>query len=140
MLKLNEMLCVVTGGARGIGYAACKAFLAEGGSVILTDIDHERGRAAAAELGCTFQELDVRKEGDWACLARIAPHIDVLFNNAGVTGFEDSPGPHDPENASLADWQAVHSINTDGTFLGCRYAIGAMKAKGAGSIINMSSR
>ena len=64
----------------------------------------------------------------------------MLVNNAGVTGFEDGPVKHDPEHASLADWRAVHTINLDGTFLGCRYAIGAMRRKGSGSIINISSR
>ena len=48
--------------------------------------------------------------------------------------------PHDPEHATLSDWRAVHAVNLDGTFLGCRYAIGAMRAKGTGSIINISSR
>ena len=47
---------------------------------------------------------------------------------------------HDTETASLADWRAVHAVNLDGTFPGCRYAIGAMKHRGTGSIINMSSR
>lgn len=47
---------------------------------------------------------------------------------------------HDPENASLDDWRAVHAVNLDGTFLGCRYAIKAMRKAGTGSIINISSR
>jgi 3(or 17)beta-hydroxysteroid dehydrogenase len=61
-------------------------------------------------------------------------------NNVGVTGFEHGMVAHDPEHASLSDWRAVHAVNLDGTFLGCRYAIGAMKAVGMGSIINISSR
>jgi len=63
-----------------------------------------------------------------------------VVNNAGITGFEEAMRPHDPEHASLADWRAVHEVNLDGTFLGCRYAIGAMRSGGAGSIINISSR
>lgn len=62
------------------------------------------------------------------------------MNNAGITGFEESQAPQDPEHASLKDWRRVHHVNLDGTFLGCRYAIKAMRAKGEGSIINMSSR
>ncbi|WP_122693464.1 SDR family oxidoreductase, partial [Pseudomonas viridiflava] len=46
----------------------------------------------------------------------------------------------DPEHASLEDWQAVHRTNLDGVFLGCKYAIRAMRHTGAGSIINISSR
>ncbi|AXK42071.1 SDR family NAD(P)-dependent oxidoreductase [Erythrobacter aureus] len=144
MQKLNDMLCVVTGGARGIGKAVCKAFLAEGARVVLTDIDEEAGRTAASELGCTWHRLDVASEAEWEALAEAFPAIDVLVNNAGITGFEDSPVAHDPEHASLAEWHKVHAVNTDGCFLGCRYALRAMKTQassgGTGSIINMSSR
>ncbi|MXO95105.1 SDR family oxidoreductase [Erythrobacter aquimaris] len=140
MQKLNEKLCVVTGGARGIGKAICAAFKAEGARVVLTDIDDAEGRTAAQELGCEFARLDVASEADWDAFAQAFPAIDVLVNNAGITGFEDGPAAHDPENASLAEWHRVHAVNTDGCFLGCRYALRAMKAKGAGSIINMSSR
>lgn len=79
-------------------------------------------------------------EKDWDLLAAAHPVIDIVVNNAGITGFEDSPGPHDPEHATLAEWHRVHAVNLNGTFLGCRYAIKAMRAKGSGSIINMSSR
>lgn len=140
MQKLNETLCVVTGGARGIGKAVCAAFIQEGAQVVLTDIDEDEGRKTAEELGCTFVKLDVASEADWDAFAKRYPAIDVLVNNAGITGFEDGPGPHDPENASLEEWHRVHAVNTDGCFLGCRYALKAMKAKGTGSIINMSSR
>lgn len=140
MPRLKGKTAVVTGGARGIGRAICEAFAREGAEVILTDIDDVKGKAAAQAIGCRFFALDVRTEGDWAALAGEVPALDVLVNNAGITGFESSPGPHDPEYASLADWRSVHSTNLDGTFLGCRYAIAAMKAKAAGSIINISSR
>ena len=140
MRKLDNMVCVVTGGARGIGKAICGAFLAEGAKVVLTDIDEDEGRKAAEELGCAFHPLDVASEDQWDALAEAFAAIDVLVNNAGITGFEDGPVAHDPENASLAEWHKVHAVNTDGCFLGCRYALRAMKAKGTGSIINMSSR
>lgn len=140
MLRLNNKICVITGAARGIGYAIASRFQTEGATVIVTDIDERGGAAAAAELGCRFEPLDVRIESDWLRLAAIVPTIDVMVNNAGVTGFESGAVAHDPEHATLAEWQAVHSTNLDGTFLGCRFAIGAMKQKGTGSIINMSSR
>ncbi len=140
MPKLQDKLCVVTGGARGIGRAICEAFAEEGARVILTDIDTDEGNSAATEIGCEFLELDVSKERGWEALTAAHPQIDVLVNNAGITGFENGPGPHDPENASLADWRAVHAVNTDGTFLGCRYALRAMRESGTGSIINISSR
>jgi NAD(P)-dependent dehydrogenase (short-subunit alcohol dehydrogenase family) len=140
MQRLNNKTCVVTGAARGIGRAIAARFHDEGAIVILTDIDEAAGAAAAAEIGCRFEPLDVRQEADWVRLAGIVPVADVVVNNAGVTGFEAGMVPHDPEHTSLEDWREVHRVNLDGTFLGCRYAIGVMKGQGAGSIINISSR
>lgn len=140
MSRLNGAVCVVTGGARGIGHAICAAFVAEGADVLLTDIDTSAGEEAARALGCDFMRLDAASEADWAALEERLPAADVVVNNAGITGFEDGMRPHDPENAALEDWRAVHAVNTDGTFLGCRYALRAMRAAGTGSIINISSR
>ena len=140
MGRLSGKRCIVTGAARGIGRGICEAYAREGASVLLTDIDEAEGRKAAAVTGCDFAVLDVRDEPAWLALEQSHPDIDVLVNNAGITGFEDGPAPQDPENASLEEWHKVHAVNTDGTFLGCRYALRAMKAKGAGSIINISSR
>jgi 3(or 17)beta-hydroxysteroid dehydrogenase len=140
MPRLNTKTCVVTGAARGIGRAIAERFHDEGAIVILTDIDETIGAETAAAIRCRFEKLDVREEADWQRLAEIVPVADVVVNNAGVTGFEHGMVAHDPEHASLADWRAVHAVNLDGTFLGCRYAIGAMKAAGTGSIINISSR
>lgn len=140
MKRLNNKTCVVTGAARGIGRAIAARFHDEGAIVILTDLDETAGAATAAAIGCQFERLDVREEADWLGLTGIVPVADVVVNNAGVTGFEQGMVPHDPEHASLADWREVHRVNLDGTFLGCRYAIAAMKSSGTGSIINISSR
>ncbi len=140
MPRLSGKLCVVTGAARGIGAAIASAFVTEGATVILTDIDEATGQATAARLAMPFHRLDVSSEADWAAFAARHPQIDVLVNNAGITGFEDGPRPHDPETVTLDDWRRVMAVNLDGCFLGCRYAIGAMKARGQGSIINLSSR
>lgn len=140
MSRLQNKTCVVTGAARGIGHAIARRFHEEGATVILTDRDADTGVEAAESIGCRFEPLDVSEEADWERLSRVVPTADVVVNNAGITGFEDGFVPHDPEHASLTDWRAVHRVNLDGTFLGCRYAIGAMKAAGTGSIINISSR
>ncbi len=140
MPRLRGKTCVVTGAASGIGRAIAEAFAAEGADVIASDKNAAEGAAMAAQTGCRFQPLDVRSEADWHALAAVAPDPDVLVNNAGVTGFEDGETAHDPEHASLEAWRAVHAVNLDGTFLGCRYAIRAMKSRGTGSIINVSSR
>lgn len=144
MPRLRSKTALVTGGARGIGAAIARAFRDEGAAVILADIDAAAGGIMAERIGASFLRLDVASEADWNAVAERVPALDVLVNNAGVTGFEGATGgappAHDPEHASLADWRAVHAVNTDGTFLGCRYAIRAMRAKGAGSIVNVSSR
>ncbi len=140
MNRLNNKLCIVTGAGRGIGEAIARAFHGEGARVVVTDRDQANGARVAAELDAEFVTLDVSLEKDWLVLAKTHPKIDVLVNNAGITGFEEGPVRHDPENASLKDWRLVHATNLDGTFLGCRYAIAAMKAAGSGSIINISSR
>lgn len=140
MQKLRDKLCVITGAARGIGAAIALRFHQEGANVIITDVDEAAGIAAAEQIGCRFIRLDVTSEDDWNALQAEVPTADVVVNNAGVTGFEHGPALHDPEHASLEDWRAVHRVNLDGTFMGCRYAIAAMKGKGTGSIINISSR
>lgn len=146
MSRLAGKIALVTGAAQGIGEAVARAFLAEGARVVLTDIRDEQGGRLAAALGpsASYARLDVRREPDWeAVVAAILSEqgrLDVLVNNAGVTGFEDGPRPHDPEHADLAAWRAVLETNLDGVFLGCRHGLRAMRRTGAGSIINMSSR
>ena len=140
MPRLQGKTCLITGAARGIGRAIASRFREEGADVIVTDIDEAGGTATALEFGARFIRLDVSQEADWAQLSDLVPAIDVLVNNAGITGFETGVVAHDPEHASLEDWRAVHRVNLDGTCLGCRYAIAAMKARGSGSIINISSR
>lgn len=140
MKKLSGKRALVTGGARGIGAAIASTFAREGAIVIIADIDTQGSEAMAARLGGLSFPFDVADEAGWAALASAHPQMDIVVNNAGITGFENGPALHDPENASLADWRRVHAVNLDGVFLGCRYAIAAMRAKGAGAIINISSR
>ncbi len=140
MNRLEGKTALITGAAQGIGEAIARAFVAEGATVWATDIDESKGRTSAATIGARFLALDVRDEARWAAVMAQVGGLDILVNNAGITGFQDGGGPHDPEHASLADWRAVHETNLDGTFLGCKYAIRAMRGRGAGAIINLSSR
>ncbi len=140
MARLDGKHAIVTGGARGIGEAIARAFAEEGARVVVADIDEAGAARIAGEIGGEAFAMDVGEEADWERLAGRYPATDIVVNNAGITGLEDGPAPHDPEHAALAEWHEVHRVNLDGTFLGCRYAIRAMRARGAGSIINMSSR
>jgi 3(or 17)beta-hydroxysteroid dehydrogenase len=139
MTRLKDKTALITGAARGIGEAIARRFAAEGALVWVTDINPS-GEAVAASIGGRFAVLDVRDEAAWDAVMASVGALDVLVNNAGITGFEGAPAAHDPEHASLADWRAVHAVNLDGSFLGCRAAIRAMRAAGTGSIINISSR
>lgn len=145
-MQLQHKVALVTGAGRGIGEAIARAFVAEGAFVVVTDIDAQAGESVARSLSdrACFLPLDVRDELQWqhvlAEVLRSRDRLDVLVNNAGITGFETGVVAHDPEHATLADWRHVHATNLDGVFLGCKHAIRAMRASGQGSIINLSSR
>jgi NAD(P)-dependent dehydrogenase (short-subunit alcohol dehydrogenase family) len=117
LTRLNGKIAPITGAARGIGEAIARAFIEEGALVYLTDIETDAGEAAARNLGnrAMFRRLDVREERDWARVTAegLSSHgrLDVVVNNAGITGFENGFVAHDPENATLDDWRAVHRTN-----------------------------
>ncbi|MEM1271262.1 MAG: glucose 1-dehydrogenase [Bacteroidota bacterium] len=146
MSRLNGKTALVTGAARGIGEAIARAFVAEGAHVLLTDLRDDAGTDVAESLGdaATYCRLDVREEADWeAALKELLGRrgrLDIVVNNAAITGFEEGFTAHDPEHATLEDWRAVHRTNLDGVFLGCKHAIRAMRGTGSGAIVNISSR
>ena len=144
--RLKGKIALVTGAAQGIGKEIAFVFAKEGATVIASDINDGLGTKVAEELGgkSLYLHLDVAQESHWqevieSILNRFGK-LDILVNNAGITGFQEGYGPQDPENASLKSWQNVHAVNTDGTFLGCKHAIGIMKKGVSGSIVNISSR
>jgi NAD(P)-dependent dehydrogenase (short-subunit alcohol dehydrogenase family) len=144
---MKDRAVLVTGAARGIGRATAELLAREGAYVVVTDVRDDEGVAVADALGrpVVYQRLDVRREGEWKeALSFIEDRfgrLDVLVNNAGVTGFEEDLGPQDPEHATLEGWRAVHATNLDGVFLGCKHAIQTMRrTRNGGSIVNVSSR
>lgn len=142
--RLTGKIALVTGAARGIGLAIARCFAAEGALVWQTDFDPGALSASALPAPHIARLLDVRQEAAWDRimdeLASRHGRIDVLVNNAGISGFEAGPETHDPETASLSAWRRVHETNLDGVFLGCRAALRAMRQTGSGSIINVASR
>jgi NAD(P)-dependent dehydrogenase (short-subunit alcohol dehydrogenase family) len=144
-MRLHNKIALVTGSASGIGKATAELFHQEGAIVIVSDILDEKGKEFQSKLGerCEYLHLDVGSEEKWIKVSQYLKEkygkIDVLVNNAGITGFLETTGPWDAENADLASWNEVHRVNSTGVMLGCKYAILLMKEQG-GSIVNISSR
>ncbi|GBQ71651.1 hypothetical protein AA103196_2836 [Ameyamaea chiangmaiensis NBRC 103196] len=110
MPRLTDKLCVVTGAARGIGRAIARRFRDEGADVIATDRDEAALRAMARETGCRYAILDVASESHWVRFACAEPQIDVLVNNAGVTGSKTDPSLTTP--STPASWTGARSITS----------------------------
>jgi len=137
--RLAGRVAVVTGGAGGLGRAIAARFVAEGAEVTVTDVDRARGEATAAEIGARFRYQDVTDEAGWADLManlKSEGHrLDVLVNNAGYAPVDRGLTP---EDLDLETTEAIFRVNFNGTLLGCKYAIAAMKSDG-GAIVNLSS-
>ena len=140
MPDLSGKAALVTGCASGIGAATVRRLVADGARVLGTDIDPARGAALCADAGAQFAVQDAADRARWtevvAEAIRVFGRLDILVNNAGMVGG----GPI--EDADLDAWDRVIAVNLTGTMLGCRAAIGAMKANPggpSGSIINIAS-
>jgi 3alpha(or 20beta)-hydroxysteroid dehydrogenase len=139
MGKLDGKVAIITGGARGMGAAHARLFVAEGARVVLADVLEQEGRAIAAELGdsARFVPLDVRDRDQWNVVVATAisdfGRVDVLVNNAGI--FRREP----IETHSHEMWDEVIGVNLTGVWNGTKAVISAMRQAGGGSIINVSS-
>jgi 3alpha(or 20beta)-hydroxysteroid dehydrogenase len=138
MNRVLGKVCLITGGARGLGLAAAEALLAEGAKVMITDLDRAEGEAVAKKLGAhaAFAVQNVTRREQWtevldAVYARFGK-LDVLVNPAG------GPALADIESISAEDWSRTIDVNLNGVYLGTQAAIARMKASG-GSIINIAS-
>jgi NAD(P)-dependent dehydrogenase (short-subunit alcohol dehydrogenase family) len=134
---------IVTGGAGGIGRAACLAFAAEGGRVLVADMDAAEGERTVAlvrEAGgqALFRQADVSRSEDCAGMVEAAIStygaLDVAFNNAGIGG--SGFALHEEEEVAF---DRMIAINLKGVFLSMRHEIAAMLKNGGGTIVNTAS-
>lgn len=136
--QLQGKVALITGAARGIGAATARLFAAEGAIVVLCDVRLEEGKALMVELpGAVFVPLDVTSETAWqaAVADTLVRHgrLDILVNNAGL--YKTAP----LEETSLDLFMRTVQVNQVGPFLGMKAVMPAMKAQGAGAIVNVSS-
>jgi len=143
MGRVDGKVAVVTGAAYGIGRAAAGLLAREGAQVAVTDIQPEAGLEAADEIKqcggqAQYWQLDTTDEQAiqrvFAEVADAFGHLDVLVNNAGISGVNKPT-----HEVTLEEWNRVISVNLNGVFLCTKHAIPYMRQAGGGSIINLSS-
>lgn len=132
---------MVTGGAGGIGLAIAQRWSADGGAVVVGDLNEARGAEAVHALGpsARFLRVDVSDEFDVSALVECATHtfgrLDAMFNNAAVGG---AFGPITEQ--AVDDWDSTFAINVRSVFLGTKHAARVMIEQGdGGAIVNTAS-
>jgi NAD(P)-dependent dehydrogenase (short-subunit alcohol dehydrogenase family) len=140
MKSLEGRVAIVTGGASGIGAAVSQRFIEAGATVVLADVQDDRGRRLAGNLGpaCHYRRTDVSQEADMQQLIEGARaehgRLDCLVNNAGVAGPGGGIAQIQPDS-----WDAMISVVLRSVYLGMHFAAPIMAAQGRGSIVNMAS-
>ena len=144
MDRLKGKVALISGGARGQGASEARLFAGEGAKVVIGDVldaqTHDTAAALNQKAGTKVihaVHLDVTRAADWraavdAC-EREFGGLDILVNNAGIANMKGI------EETSEEEWDAVVNINQKGVWLGMKAAIPAMRRRGGGSIINISS-
>ena len=139
-MRFRDKVCIVTGGGSGIGKATCERFAAEGGKVLIVDLNPEHGdqavKAITAKGGqAAFARADVGNSSQVQAAIRTAvdrwKKIDVVVNNAAMMTFDPVV------DLSEQNWDRVLAVNLKSVFLMCKYAIPHMPPHGA--IVNISS-
>lgn len=141
-MKLKDKVCIVTGAASGIGNAIAHTYAAEGGKVVIADLNLDAAQKAADDIiakGGTAMAatMDVTSEEQVnAGVAKVVEAwgtVDVLVSNAGIQIVNPV------ENFAFADWKKMLAIHLDGAFLTSKAVLPHMYAQGSGSVIFMGS-
>lgn len=135
---LDGKTAIVTGAVGSIGRACAEGLIAEGATVVVSDLDAAAIEKAAEEIGAARAiACDVRDDAQMAAfvegVVEIGGGLDIAVANAGVVNVAPVV-----EN-SLEDWRSVTSVNLDGVFVTLKHAALAMVASGGGSIVAISS-
>ena len=136
-MELDNRVCVITGGASGIGAACARAFAAEGARVVVTDINIEDANRVAEEINGLAIACDVSVESEVNALVKETEQrlgdIDLFFNNAGVaTGG-------DPLSTPLETWQSQWEINVMAHVYATRAVLPSMLSRGEGYLLHTAS-
>ncbi len=142
MARFDGRVALVTGAASGIGKATARRIAAEGGSVVVADLQDDAGRAVVEEIEqaggkARYVHLDVTDESGWANAVASTVDafggLDILVNNAGI-------GDTEPIEVTTAEtWNKVVAVTQTSVFLGMKAAAEALKQSGHGSVVNVSS-
>ena len=145
-MRLDQQVCLVTGGASGIGRATCEALAAQGAHVVVTDIDEAAGREAADAVSGEFARLDVSDRDAWTRvvseIVRAHGGLDLVHLNAGVTTYPAAGGdfPAFDIAAMPADaYRRAMGANIDGVVFGVGATVQALENRGGGAIVVTAS-
>ncbi|MFO7965908.1 MAG: SDR family oxidoreductase [Desulfobacterales bacterium] len=141
-MQVNDKVIVVTGGANGIGESLCRRFVKEGArAVVAADLDEERVKALADELGILGMKTDVADESDIVHLVQTTEKqfgpIDLFCSNAGITS-SDAPG-WTAASAENEIWQKSWEIHVMAHVYAARAVLPGMIARKSGYLLNTSS-
>jgi 3-oxoacyl-[acyl-carrier protein] reductase len=147
-MRLRDKVCLITGGAAGIGKATAEKFIREGAQVVICDVDQEAGQVVAEELGngTLFYQVDVtNREAVQAWVDDVVAklgRVDVLVNNAGITRdglFIKYKNGELVGQMSEKDFDLVIAVNLKGVFNCAQAVTPQMISQGGGVILNASS-
>ena len=140
--RLKDKIAIITGAGQGIGEATARAFVAEGATVVIAELNETTGKALADELtACGHQALfiktNVADPKDCASMVKEAEaafgRIDILVNNAGINVF------HEPLETTEEEWRRCFAVDLEGVWHCTKAALPGMRARQKGVVVNIAS-